>query len=260
MVYKSLVQDPRVLKEEFGVENLTKRVIVCPIEWKRVFPDDWMERLKEKFDVSEIIPGDHYLSKIDLNYKINNTLFLFIGRGLIEALDRLYILVRNPDVEEIIFVGSAASISEDLDTGDINIPMYALPLENISSLYVDISSAIPIATKELLEKATKIAKEKSRKYEIKVGNLNHATIPLFYSETEELLEFLTKFNVASIDMELSGLYRLANYYEKKAVGILRIGDRPLHKQHIFSEIHKSKEERKKKGKEVLFEVICEFIQ
>jgi len=155
------------------------------------------------------------IKRLGVNHKINNTLFLFIERGLIEALDRLYILVRNPDIEEIIFVGSAASISEELDTGDINIPMYALPLENISSMYVDISSAIPIASKELLEKATKIAKEKSKKYEIKVENLNHATIPLYYSETEELLEFLTKFNVASIDMELSGLYRLANYYEKK---------------------------------------------
>jgi purine-nucleoside phosphorylase len=38
---------------------------------------------------------------------------------------------------------------------------------------------------------------------------------------------LQKQHVLSVDMELSVLYALANHYDKKAAGIIRIGDLPL---------------------------------
>ena len=55
----------------------------------------------------------------------------------------------------------------------------------------------------------------------------HATVPFFLSETKELLTDLQKQGAISVDMELSVLYALANRYNKKAAGIVRIGDLPL---------------------------------
>ena len=54
--------------EEFGVEALTKRVIVCPIEWDRALPNDWIDRLSKEYKVKAIKPGDRHLSKLENNY------------------------------------------------------------------------------------------------------------------------------------------------------------------------------------------------
>ncbi|MCW1299359.1 MAG: hypothetical protein QXD02_03505, partial [Candidatus Parvarchaeum sp.] len=75
MVYYSQVNKKEILIEEFGVEKLTKRVIICPIEWNRVLPDDWIDRLKKKYKVETFKTGDRHLSKIEKNYRIKDTLF-----------------------------------------------------------------------------------------------------------------------------------------------------------------------------------------
>jgi purine-nucleoside phosphorylase len=59
---------------------------------------------------------------------------------------------------------------------------------------------------------------------IAVYSGTHATVPFFLAETQELLVNLAKQGIVSIDMELSVLFALANRYEKKTAGIIRIGD------------------------------------
>lgn len=59
---------------------------------------------------------------------------------------------------------------------------------------------------------------------IKVHEGIHATVPFFCSETKQLLNDLQKKGALSVDMELSVLYALANYYGLKASGVIRIGD------------------------------------
>jgi purine-nucleoside phosphorylase len=83
---------------------------------------------------------------------------------------------------------------------------------------------------------------------IKVHMGKHATVPFFLSETRQILIDLQKQGVLSVDMELSVLYALANHYDKKAAGIIRIGDLPLkglpawksssHKLRIKKEAHR----------------------
>ncbi|BFI73794.1 purine nucleoside phosphorylase DeoD-type [Nanoarchaeota archaeon] len=255
-MYKRLLSSPEVLLEEFGVEKLTERVIISPIEWVEALPDNWIERLKnEGYKIEEILKGDRIMRRIDKNYKINNTLFLITGRGLTESLDRFYILCNNPDVKEIIFLGIAASFHEDLTVGDINIPEYVLPWEFISTEYVDNNEALPIADKELLDRVTNIANEVTSK-DIKIRNYNHVTVGLFYSETDELIEYFRKFNLATIDMELSALYRLAYYYKKKTVGILRISEDLLKKQKVWET---RKHERKDLGREIIYNIVKKLI-
>ncbi len=260
MVYYSQVNKKEILIEEFGVEKLTKRVIVCPIEWNRVFPDDWIDRLKKKYKVETFKTGDRHLSKIEKNYRIKDTLFLFINRGVAEATDRFYILAKNPKVKDIIFLGTAASLVDDLDAGDINIPKFVLPWEELSSEYVNAFEFLPVGNTELINNLTKRAKKYAQTYNLKVKNDNHATVELFYGETVELLKFFKQMSISTIDMELSALYRLAAAFGKKAAGILEVGDRPLHKEEFFSQKHKNKKNRRNESKEVIFKIVESLLQ
>ncbi len=260
MVYYSQVNKKEILIEEFGVEKLTKRVIVCPIEWNRVFPDDWIDRLKKKYKVETFKTGDRHLTKIEKNYKIKDTLFLFINRGIAEATDRFYILAKNPKVKDIIFLGTAASLVDDLDAGDINIPKFVLPWEELSSEYVNAFEFLPVGNTELINNLTKRAKKYAQTYNLKVKNDNHATVELFYGETVELLKFFKQMSISTIDMELSALYRLAAAFGKKAAGILEVGDRPLHKEEFFSQKHKNKKNRRNESKEVIFKIVESLLQ
>ncbi|MCL4396864.1 hypothetical protein M1494_00770 [Candidatus Parvarchaeota archaeon] len=260
MVYYSQVNKTEILIEEFGVKQLTKRVIVCPIEWDRVFPNDWVERLGKEYKVETLETGDRHLSKIEKNYKIKDTLFLFINRGIAEATDRFYILAKNPKVKDIIFLGTAASLVDDLDSGDINIPKFVLPWEELSSEYVNAFEFLPVGNADLINNLTKRAKKYAQSYGLKVKNDNNATVELFYGETTELLEFFKQMNVSTIDMELSALYRLANAFKKKSAGIVRVSDRPLHNEEFFSNKHKNKKNRGNESKEVIFKIIESLLQ
>ncbi|MCL4362772.1 hypothetical protein M1585_04800 [Candidatus Parvarchaeota archaeon] len=260
MVYYSQVNKKEILIEEFGVETLTKRVIVCPIEWDRVLPNDWIDRLSKEYKVKAIKPGDRHLSKLENNYQIKDTLFLFMNRGIAEATDRFYILARNPKVKEILFLGTAASLVDDLDTGDINIPKFVLPWEELSSEYVNAFEFLPVGNNNLINELTKKAKAYSQIYNLKVKNANNATVELFYGETVELLEFFREMNISTIDMELSALYRLAKAFGKKAAGIVEVSDRPLHKEEFFSQKHKNKKNRRNESKEVIFKIIESLLQ
>ena len=260
MVYYSQVNKKEILIEEFGVEKLTKRVIICPIEWNRVLPDDWIDRLKKKYKVETFKTGDRHLSKIEKNYRIKDTLFLFINRGVAEATDRFYILAKNPKVKDIIFLGTAASLVDDLDAGDINIPKFVLPWEELSSEYVNAFEFLPVGNTDLINNLTKRAKKYAQTYNLKVKNDNHATVELFYGETVELLKFFKQMSISTIDMELSALYRLAIAFGKKAAGILEVGDRPLHKEEFFSQKHKNKKNKRNESKEVIFKIVESLLQ
>lgn len=260
MVYYSQINKKEILIEEFGIGELTKRVIVCPIEWNRVLPDDWIKRIEKEYKVETLKTGDRHLNKLENNYRIKDTLFLFINRGIAEATDRFYILAKNPKVKEIIFLGTSASLVNNLDAGDINIPKFVLPWEELSSEYVNAFEFLPVGNNDIIDEITKRAKRYAQSYGLKVKNDNNATVELFYGETIELLEFFKQMNISTIDMELSALYRLANAFKKKSAGILSVSDRPLHKEEFFSQKHKNKKDRRNESKEVIFKIIESLLQ
>ena len=224
------------------------------------FSSHWIDRLKKKYKVETFKTGDRHLSKIEKNYRIKDTLFLFINRGVAEATDRFYILAKNPKVKDIIFLGTAASLVDDLDAGDINIPKFVLPWEELSSEYVNAFEFLPVGNTELINNLTKRAKKYAQTYNLKVKNDNHATVELFYGETVELLKFFKQMSISTIDMELSALYRLAIAFGKKAAGILEVGDRPLHKEEFFSQKHKNKKNKRNESKEVIFKIVESLLQ
>jgi purine-nucleoside phosphorylase len=137
-------------------------------------------------------------------------------------------------------------LGKDTKTVDINIPSSCIRLDKVLEILLP-PEAPAKADPELAKKLKTIIEEKVHNLGIKVHMGKHATMPFFLSETKQLLIDLQKQGVLSVDMELSILYALANHYDKKTAGIIRIGDLPLkglpawesstHKLRIKEEAH-----------------------
>jgi purine-nucleoside phosphorylase len=148
------------------------------------------------------------------------------GIGASNFADSSYVLCHCRNVKEIIFVGTGGGIGERVETADINIPRSCIRLDKVLEIFLP-PEAPAKADPKLAEELKNLIKRETRKLRIKVHSGTHATLPFFLSETKQLLTNLQKQGVLSVDMELSVLYALANHYNKKAAGIIRIGDLPL---------------------------------
>jgi len=268
MVYGDFVRNEelkrKIIKIEFGIEELEfpDKIIVTPLPVEHDFPDGFEERLREIGIEYKWIKSEDRLLKLfkgNLYVKKDNKsgLVIFIGRGLIDFTERIRILCLIENIKEILFIGSAGSLNDNVTTGDINIPKYAIPFEDVSSWYIDISEAIPKADEHLFNKILKL----SSNARVNIHSKLHATVPFLYSETKEFLEYLKEIGVATIDMEVSSFYRITNYYGKKALAILRVGDMPLSNYHLLSEEYESwKKGKKEKALEYFFEIMLKFFE
>lgn len=191
------------------------------------------------------------LEKVDSGYLVwkdgRGALFCEGGLGASVFADSSYILCHCRSVKEIIFVGTGAGISEDVESGDVNIPPSCIRLDKVLEIFLPAeasANADPHVSRKL-----KVQIEKAvRNLGIRVHSGIHATVPFFLSETRELLTKLQRQGAVSVDMELSVLYALANHYNKKVAGIMRIGDLPLkglptwksrsYKLQLKKEVHK----------------------
>ena len=261
MTYKDLLHDRATrsayVEEEIGVpeEEVPERIVVSPIPFEEVFPANFESRMiSAGINAESLQPGDYIINKMGHNilaeYSGRKTLFAILGRGVVEFSDRIYLLSLIDNVRDIIFVGSAASLHDRVQTGDINVPELALPLENVSALHVDVNRAVPRADPALHQELVDAARKFST---APVHVEKHATVTLFYQETRELLEFLRDFGVATIDMELSALYRITRFYGKHSAAIVRVSDMPLHGKHILDEEYaRTKKTLRERAKEILF--------
>jgi purine-nucleoside phosphorylase len=270
MVYGEIFRDKELrknaLREEIGIEEeeeVPERVVVTPLPLAKLLAKDFEGKLK-KLGIStrKLEPKDAILNPLGGNLLLergnSKGLIAFIGRGLIEFTDRLRLLVSLESIEDLLFTGLAGSLSEEITTGDINIPKYVVPFENVSSFYANPSVAIPKADESLWREVYEYSIKNAK---VKIHSNLHATVMLFYSETIEFLNYLKSIGVSTVDMELSAFYSLSNLYGKRAVGILRITDMPLIERHKFSE--KFAELAKKKREDsmnLIFEIILKFFK
>ncbi|QXJ34463.1 phosphorylase family protein [Saccharolobus shibatae] len=268
MVYGEIFENKelrkKALREEIGIEEeeeVPERIVVTPLPLITLFPKDFEENLKKLgISIRKLEPKDMLLKPFGGNLLLekgkNKGLIAFIGRGLIEFTDRLRLLVSLENIKDLLFTGLAGSLSEEIITGDINIPKYLIPFENVSSFYANPSVATPKADEDIWKEVYDYA----TKTKVKVHSGLHATVMFFYSETIEFLNYLKNVGVSTIDMELSAFYTISNLYNKRAVGVLRITDMPLI-EHYFSE--KFAELAKKKREDSvasIFEIVLKFFK
>ncbi|CEI72856.1 MULTISPECIES: purine-nucleoside phosphorylase [Romboutsia] len=135
-----------------------------------------------------------------------------------------YELIHFYGVKNLIRIGSAGAINENLNLHDIVIGMGACTDSNFASQYNLPGTYAPIASYKLLQKAVNIANDKGTT--VTVGNILSSDV--FYSDTGlGNLEKWKKMGVLCVEMEAAGLYMNAARAGVNALTILTISDCPF---------------------------------
>ncbi len=144
-----------------------------------------------------------------------------------------YELYHFYDVDNIIRIGSAGGISDEVKVRDIVFAMSASTNSNYASQYKLPGVLAPTADFGLLERAVQIAREKNIAFT--AGNVLSSDI--FYTEDAQDNDAWKKMGVLAVEMESAGLYMNAARAGKKALCILTISD------HLYTGESLSAEER-----------------
>ncbi len=131
-------------------------------------------------------------------------------------------LFNEYDVENIIRVGTAGAVAENVQLRDVIISMSASTNSNYASQYRLPGTYAPTASWSLLSAAVKAAEEKRSRFH--VGNV--LSSDTFYDDADSLAEWL-KMGVLGIEMETAALYMNAARAGKNALGIFTVSDCPL---------------------------------
>lgn len=134
-------------------------------------------------------------------------------------------------VENIIRVGTAGAIDDDLEIGDICIGMTASTNSNYVSQFELPGTYCPCADYGLVSKAVNEAEKLGVKY--KVGGI--LSSDSFYCDQANSLRPWQKMGVLCVEMEASALYMNANRAGKKALTIATISDCPFKQTETTSE-------------------------
>lgn len=127
-------------------------------------------------------------------------------------------------VEQIIRIGSAGGLSDDIKVRDLVLGMSASTNSNYAAQYKLPGTIAPTADFGLLAQAAAIAGE--RRLSFKVGNI--LSSDTFYSADAGANDAWKSMGVLCVEMEAAALYLNAAAAKKKALCILTISD------HIYT--------------------------
>ncbi|MDD3337986.1 MAG: purine-nucleoside phosphorylase [Lachnospiraceae bacterium] len=144
-----------------------------------------------------------------------------------------YELYNFYDVDNIIRIGSAGAIQDEVELMDVVIGMGACTDSNYAHQYNLPGTFAPIGTYGLLEKAVQAAREQGTT--VKVGNVLSSDV--FYDADETAFDRWRSMGVMAIEMEAAALYMNAAKARKNALCILTISD------HLYRHEGLSAEER-----------------
>ena len=139
-------------------------------------------------------------------------------------------------VENIIRVGSAGALHDDLQLMDIVIAQGACTNSNYPQSFGTPGSFAPIADYKLMSAAINCAEAHGARY--MVGNILSSD-NFYYAEGCGNADLWKRMGVLAIEMEAAGLYANAAYHGKRALCICTISD------HIYREEALPPEDRQK---------------
>ena len=148
-------------------------------------------------------------------------------------------LFNGYNVENIIRVGSAGSIQENINLYDIVLAQGACTDSNYAAQFHLPGTFAPIASYELLSEAVKACESHGATYH--VGNVNSSDV--FYGDHAGVPEGLDsvyglkKMGVMALEMEAAALYMNAARYGKRALCICTISD------HVLKGVETTAQER-----------------
>ncbi len=154
------------------------------------------------------------------NYKGTPVSVMASGMGMPSMGIYSFELLNFFDVDNIIRIGSAGALDENIKVRDIVLGMGACTNSNYQSQYNLPGNYAPVASYELL----KIACEECEKRNatIHVGNI--LSSDTFYNADDTVNERWAKMGVLAVEMEAAALYMNAAYSKKNALAICTISD------------------------------------
>lgn len=145
------------------------------------------------------------------------------GMGMPSMAIYSYELYNFYDVENIIRIGSAGAIADELELRDIVAGMSACTNSNFAAQYDLPGTYAPTASYTLLKTAVDVAEKLGTP--MKVGSLYSSDT--FYDDTHGLEVWQKMHNVLATEMEAAALYMIAARAGKNALAICTISDAPL---------------------------------
>jgi len=136
-------------------------------------------------------------------------------------------------VENIIRIGSAGSVKEEIKVRDIVIGMGASTDSQVNRQRFKGLDFAAIASYNLLEKTVDAARE--LELDVNVGNIFSAD--LFYGPDPEIFDVMKRHQIMAVEMEAAGLYGVAAECGKNALALMTISD------HILTGEQTTAEER-----------------
>lgn len=142
-----------------------------------------------------------------------------------------YELYNFYDVDQIVRVGSAGALRDDVHVMDIVAGIGACTNSNYASNFDLPGTFSPTADFELLQKASLVAKSQGKN--LIVGNI--LSSDTFYNDDNSVNDKWKKMGVVAVEMEAAGLYVNAARAGKKALCLLTISDHIYLDEAIDSE-------------------------
>ncbi len=136
-------------------------------------------------------------------------------------------------VENIIRIGSAGGICDEIEVRDILFAMSASTTSSFANQYMLEGTMAPIASYELLKVAVAEAEQLGVRHS--VGNI--LSSDMFYNANPDAAKKWRDMGVLATEMETAALYLTAAYSKKRALSILTVSD------HLFREETLSAEQR-----------------
>ncbi len=163
------------------------------------------------------------------------------GMGIPSMAIYSYELFKFYDVDNIIRIGSAGSVQDNVNLNDIVIAMSASTESSYCKQFGIYEGYSPTADFGLLEKAVAAAREADAVFH--VGNVSSDDV--FYSQDDSFHNRLRDAGVLCCEMESAALYCNAAYLKKHALALLTISD------NIFKNERLSTEERQTGFKQMM---------
>ena len=167
------------------------------------------------------------------DYKGKRVSVMASGMGMPSIGIYSYELYNYFGVDNIIRVGTAGGMSENIKVRDIVIAMGACTNSNYASQYGLPGTFAPIASYGLMKTAIEKAAELGANYH--VGNC--LSSDAFYNDDDDASKKWVKMGVLCVEMEAAALYMNAARSDKNALGIFTVSD------HIITGEATSSEER-----------------
>ncbi len=234
--------------ESEGYGKITSNVVIAPM-WKvSIFENKGLEITKLNDKVFRL--------------KNKNIEFVFIEMNQIgaPAIIEEMLTLGLTKCKNILFIGSAGSLSKNLNIGDIGIIESSIcgtgATRYLYKSLKDNFGSVSYPNKESYEKILKVCKTFNCNVESCI-NYSVDTIFAQFSQIENIISLKAK----TIEMEISTFYEVSSLLNLKAVALTIISDNIVNKKTLYS--GRSKEDRERRyyvRSEILPNIIIEYFK